>query len=226
MLTRPSQPHTITSSSQSTLMATLGGVLCGVIGMLVVTWVLAINRQVQEQTAAITQLGKSVERTTDAQRVALETLVPAAGDAASRNQLIEKYAINLKKLDEQSATNSALANELKRLRDDSSKLEAKLIRSLGFESQAKAAEKLGVLVENLEVELAKGKFSLIDQESVITRLNDAKSGYLWTKYNYAWYLAWAGWIVALLAGLGCLALWALDPTPKAPEPEQVTVRIT
>ncbi len=223
MLTRPA-PHTIVNSSQSTLTTTLFGMLIGMVGMLGVTWILALNRQVQEQTVAITAVGRSVERTADAQRLALDTLMPTNGNIPAREILVENYGKAIKKVDEQTATNSALANELKRLSEDSSKTEAKLTRALSFEADAKAADKLRAAVSSLEADVKKKGDTINEQSLLLDRLEDAKSGELWKKYTWAWYLAVIGWIIAVLTGLRCIALWASPAeSPKTAVP--ITVRI-
>ncbi len=225
MLTRPAQPHTIVNSSQTTVMNTLIGVFLGMFGMLALTWVLSLNRQVQEQTAAIATLGRSVERTSDAQRLALDTLMPTGGNIPAREAFVEKYGLAIKKVEEQAAMNSALANEFNRLVEDTSKIQKKLDRAAGFEKDAKDAANLRAKVISLDTDIAKAKARLDEQEALLDQIADTKSGVLWTKYTRAWYLAVTGWILAVFTGLGCLSLWASSGLDRK-EPQVESVHIS
>ncbi|MGE5754186.1 MAG: Mov34/MPN/PAD-1 family protein, partial [Planctomycetaceae bacterium] len=100
MLTRPA-PHHVTTVDriQTTALFGLIGALVGALGVAGVLWLHHLGNRVQEQSIALQELGKNVERSSAAQRLALDTLLDQAS-GGQPDKFVEKYDKTVRALDE------------------------------------------------------------------------------------------------------------------------------
>jgi len=222
-----SRPHQVQSSvadrAQAAALFGMMGLFLGVILVAGLAWLYSLTQQMQDQTASLTKLEKSVDETDRVQRWALDSLLAKTDEGSNPRRFIESYQKAAKDLeaakeqvkDKERMTLLAVADN-KRLATELEKVTKERIEaSEKLKSESEAYEKERKRVKDLEAEL----------ETVYK----TPQGELSSKYSTTLYAAIAGWIAAILASLGLLAIWLsrnpLDPEPN-PGPGSVTVPIT
>jgi proteasome lid subunit RPN8/RPN11 len=215
MLSRPYQAQT--SSVDRTQLAAFYGLLglfAGVVIVAVLACLYTLTQQMHDQTEAISKLEKSVEQTDQTQATALAVLLEKNDDVSSPKKFVESYnkakrdleAAKVAVKDKEISTTLALADN-KRL--------AALIEELK-EEKAKIAEKAKKEVQEYEEDHLKVR----ELRSELKSIYETPPGQMSLKYSTALYAAITGWIVAILAGLGLLALWI----SKMPLDDDLTTR--
>ena len=127
MLTRTSHPQATTN--ERTLTAALFGLLgmmAGAVLVLALLWLVQLNRSLQDQAERIDQIAQSVDRSSAAQRLALETLLAKSASAETANDpdaFLTQYRKTSASLDEardkleqQATINGELATKVQRPR--------------------------------------------------------------------------------------------------------------
>jgi proteasome lid subunit RPN8/RPN11 len=235
MLTRTSPPHATTA--ERTLSAALFGFLgmvLGAIGVLGLLWVIQLSRSVQDQADRLERVAKSVDRATDAQRLAFETLLTAQASKEPGDDpdlFLSRYRSTIRslddatsKLEQQSTINGELAAKLRVLDKDNvalrHELELASAEAKKNASDAKDAVLLREKLATLESDNATQARKLADQQEVLDTIPGRRAAALTRRYDRAWYAALAGWGTALLLALGLLAAFGLKPLP-APDPDGV-----
>jgi proteasome lid subunit RPN8/RPN11 len=224
LLTRNAAPPATTADR--TLVATLFsmlGMMAGVLGVLGVLWLNQLARSVQDQHARIDEVARTVERSSAAQRLALETLLESAHATdhdpeafLTRVARMTRERDELRaKLDQQATINGELATR-KIVQD---RTNADLKKELGFaaalaqryEKDAKEADDLRTKLDELTTRSDLQAQKLAEQEHIVDTVEGRKAGALLRSYDRAWYVAAAGWCVALFLALGLAATLGLRP---------------
>jgi proteasome lid subunit RPN8/RPN11 len=212
MLSRPHQATTSTADwAQVAALAGTIGLFAGVIVVAALAWVYTLTQQLHEQTASLAKLEKSVDDTDRVQRWALDTLLSKSEEGSSPRKLIEGYQKAARDLeaareqvkDKERLTLLAVADN-KRLEGELKKAE---------KERADAVKEAKSEREGYESEREKAKGLRSELDSVY----NTPHGELKKQYSTLLYGAIAGWVIALLASLGLLAMW-LSKTPLDDEP--------
>ena len=69
----------------------------------------------------------------------------------------------------------------------------------------------------MDDDLVKLKDTVADQKLLLSAYEKTDTGQMVKKYEIAWYAALAGWVAAILAGLGLVANLAARTPPLPPE---------
>jgi proteasome lid subunit RPN8/RPN11 len=204
MLSRPYQAQT-SSADRSQLAAFYGlmGLFAGVVIVAVLACLYTLTQQMHDQSQAIGKLEKSVEQTDQAQTTAMALLLDKSDDVSSPKKFIESYNKARKEI----STSLALADN-KRLATEISKLK---------EDKIELADKL----KRIEKDGEEDHSRLKELQGELRTVYDTPSGQLSVKYSTALYAAITGWIVAILAGLGLLAMY-IAKTPLEDESSPMT----
>jgi hypothetical protein len=228
MLTRPAPPHV--SGADRTLTATVFAMLGLLAGVLIVLATVGLNqvfKTFQDQSAKVDSLAESVDRSSAAQRLALETLLSSAAskehdpDAflAQYNKTVHNLDVAYTKLEHQVTINDTLAAKAKALENSGDKLRTELALANGaaqkYEKDAKEAPKLRERVDTLETENLRQGRKLAEQEDLLDQPAGKKVVELARRHDRVWYIAVAGWGLALMLGLGLVAVFGLKPLPEA-----------
>lgn len=251
MLSRPA--YQAPPAADRATMAALGsiaGVLVGVLGFSAVLWINGLMSQVRDQGDRIKDLGVIVRDSNDGQRMAIDALLrrtDPADTSATSGRLIDDYKkavreldINRAKADGLAAVAARLGDEVKSLAAQAKELDAKLAKA---EDRIKEnAEEAGA-AKKLRGDLAEAKDTISRQKSTIDSkteqleaVTDAeKAAALLSRARWATYAAIAGWLIAVLLGVGLVALWAhanpirageSPPPPAPPSPSEAPHVIT
>jgi proteasome lid subunit RPN8/RPN11/Skp family chaperone for outer membrane proteins len=221
MLSRPYTAQT-SQADRAQVAALFGmmGLFAGVVLVAALAWLYSLNQQMQDQTVALGKLGKTVDQTDDIQRLALETLLAKTEEGRDPRRFVEKYHKVQKDLDE---TMDALKDK-----DRLTLLAMADIRRLEKELESEKKGKLEA------VEKANEKQKAYEDERERARelsgrldaIYDTPLGKLSWKYSTSLYAAIAGWVVAILASLGLLAMWMTQGLPEDDEPSNSPGSIT
>ena len=232
MLTRTSYPQA--TSNERTLTAglfALLGMVAGAVLVLALLWLVQLNRSLQDQADRIDQIARNVDRSSAAQRLALETLLANSESTETANgpdAFVTQYRKTGRLLDEargklekQTTINGTLATRLLALDSANTKLKKELDVAKTYESDAKEVARLREKVAELETENKKQDSKLADQQEVLEAVPARGAARLVRQYNRAWYAAAAGWSFAAVLALGLAAAFGLKPLPDH-DPEAVS----
>ena len=238
MLSRPAYQQAAPAADRAT-MASLGaiaGVLIGVLGFSGVLWINGLMLQVKEQSREIKDLGDVVRDSNSGQRMAIDALLRRSDPAdATSGKLVDDYKRAVRDLDSARAKAESLASLTVRLSDEVKSL---TIRGKDLETDLTKAKDLtkenadeAKEAKRLRADLAEAKDQVSRHEATIdakTELLDAttdpaKAAALLSRAKWTTYVAIAGWLIAVLLGIGLAALWAhanpLHPEGQPPEPK-------
>ena len=211
MLSRPHQATTSTAN-QAQVAALFGtmGLFAGVVLVAAVAWLYTLTQQLHDQADALIKLEKSADQTEKVQKIALDALLAKTEEGRDPKKFVENYRKaqnDLEDAKDQVKSKEKLtllaAADIKRLEGELTKIQ---------EEKKEAVEKAKTSKEDYEAEREK----VIELRQERDAFSQTKEGQLAWKYSSALYAAIAGWVVALLASLGLLALW-LSRTPLDPE---------
>ena len=225
MLTRTSHPQT--TSNERTLTAGLFGLLgmmAGAVVVLALLWLVQLSRSLQDQAERIDRIAQSVDRSSAAQRLAIETLLAKSESAETTNDpdaFLKQYRKTSEwldeargKLEQQATINGELATRVHSLDSANAKLKKELDQAKVFESDAKEVARLREKMGELETENKKQAGKLDDQQEVLDAIPARGAARLVRQYNRAWYAAAAGWSFAAVLALGLAAAFGLKPLPE------------
>jgi proteasome lid subunit RPN8/RPN11 len=221
MLTRPAPSHV--STAERTLTATLFsmfGMLGGVLLVLAVLWLNQLSKSIQDQSAKLDKVAEGIDHASGAQRLAFEALFSGTKSREhDPDALVTHYHRTAQDLDDARTSNAALAARTRTLDEANGKLRAELdgekTTAQKYEKDAKEAPKLRDRVDALETENQRLGRKLAEQEEALDTPAGRKAITLLRRYDRAWYVAVAGWGVALLLALGLLAAFGLKPLPDS-----------
>ena len=207
MLSRPHQAQA-SSSDKAQLAALFGmmGLFAGVVVVAALAWLYSMTQQMGDQAATLAKLEKSVDQTDRVQMLALDTLLAKTEEGRDPRKFVEHYQKAQRDLEaareavkeKEKLTLLALA--------DNKRLERELEQA--GKEKLEALDKAKDDRESYETEREKSR----DLKSELDSVYKTPQGELSKKYSIALYAAIAGWIAALLASLGLLAIW-LSRTP-------------
>ena len=212
MLTRPPASHVSAADrTQTAALFSLLGVLVGVLGLAAVFWINNLNRRVEEQTQAL----RDLERSSGAQRLAIDAMLSDAGGGPSQ-RISAQYDLVTRERDEarrmirnQETLNDAIAARARELEETNNRLltdlDAATKLAKANEKEAKDAPLLHARVEKLVESSRDQARKLAEQEALLDATDTEKGALLLRKYERAWYAAVAGWGVGLLLALGLVA---------------------
>ncbi len=240
MLTRPASHHATTvDRTQIATLFGLIGTLIGALGLAGVLWLHHLGNRVQEQTVALQELEKTVDRSSAAQRVALDTLL----DQASGGQpakFVEKYDKTIRALDEsrqllknQKTINDTLGARLHELQLGNAQLKTDLAAATKkleqYEKDAKEAPELRVRLSHMEEVAERKDRKVAELDALLETIEGRKAAALLRKYDRAWYAAVAGWGLSLVLSLGLLVAFINlkigdepEPAPEEPPPHRIS----
>jgi len=222
MLTRTSHPQATTNERTLTAgLFALLGMMAGAVLVLALLWLVQLNRSLQDQAEKIDQIARNVDRSSAAQRLALETLLAQAAateTASGPDAFLTQYRKTVRLLDEargelekQTTINGTLAARLLAVDLANAKLKKELDLAKTFESDAKEVARLREKLAELETENKKLDSKLAVQQEVLEAAREPKR--MVRQYNRAWYTAAAGWGFAAVLALGLAAAFGLKPLP-------------
>ncbi|HMB05194.1 MAG TPA: Mov34/MPN/PAD-1 family protein [Isosphaeraceae bacterium] len=240
MLTRPASHH-VTTADRTLTAAIFGllGALVGALGLAGVLWLNHLGNRVQEQTVALQELEKTVDRSSAAQRLALDTLLDQAS-VGQPDKFVEKYGQAVRALDEsrrhldeQKTINETLAARAKELHLGNTQLKTDLAVATKkveqYERDAKEVPELRARLGQMEDVAGRRAKRVAELDALLETIEGRKAAALLRKYDRAWYAAVAGWGLSLLLSLGLLvALINLKvgdepgPAPEGPPPHRIT----
>ncbi len=210
MLSRPHQATTSTAG-QAQVAALFGtmGLFAGVLLVAAVAWLYTLTQQMHDQAEALVRLGKSAEQTERVEKVALDALLAGTEERRDPKKFLETYRNAERDLEEANARVKSQEKLTLLAAADNQRLEKKLAETT--EEKKDALDKLKVEQDRYESEHKRYREMKDERDAVY----ETKEGQLAWRYSTALYAAIAGWVAALLASLGLLALW-LSRTPLDP----------
>jgi proteasome lid subunit RPN8/RPN11 len=227
MLSRPAYPQSPPAERVTTAaLGSIVGLIVGVLGVLAVFAVNAFNQQVADQTKQLKALSDQVHSSSDTERLALDILSRSAkGTPPGESPFTESARKAYRERDEFRARVASLLDHTENLA-----AENKNVRGLYNETKAKLDKANDVIKENedeakqtkdlrRELNETKGKLSstqakLETKEALLSATDEDKAAALIRQARLTTYLAIAGWVLAVLLGLGLVALWAYgNPIP-------------
>ncbi|MFO0958773.1 MAG: Mov34/MPN/PAD-1 family protein [Isosphaeraceae bacterium] len=231
-----SRPHTYAPAPSSsaerlqlatlfTMLGTAAGVLAAAGGL----WLYALNNSVARQTDEIVGLRESLAKASEkhkgevdlarvhAKEAALDSLLREVRPGASPEVFTELYAKTLRERDEaqrdlaqQKALIDNAGSSLVKYQSESKNLRASLEDAQKkLDALEVDARELGRIKDDkakLEAQVKKLEAQASEQGEELLTLKDVQSGKLPRNYQIAWYAAVAGWGLAILLGLGILAM--------------------
>ncbi|QDV32681.1 Mov34/MPN/PAD-1 family protein [Tautonia plasticadhaerens] len=227
MLNRPQSASSTVDRGQSAAVFSLLGMVVGVLGVALALWIATLTGQVREQTRALTGLRAELYRANEdadvgqaAERVrakeqALDALLGEVRVGDSDERFLDVYT-RLHAERDRAVAEAALVEQVGLDLVSKDRQLSQLGRRL--EAQGRALARL----EEVEEEAARLKAAnaLLAEQLEFPGLEGGArpaaggAGALPRKYAIAWYSAVAGWAVAVLLGLGMVALVARTlPTP-------------
>jgi proteasome lid subunit RPN8/RPN11 len=240
MLTRPA-PHHVTTADriQTATLFGLLGTLVGALGLAGVLWLHHLGNRVQEQTVALQELEKTVDRSSAAQRLALYTVLDQAS-GGQPDKVIAKYEKTVRALDEsrqllnnQKTINETLGARLHELQHGNAQLKTDLAattKKLGqYEKDAKEAPELRVRLRHMEDDAERQAKKVAELDALLETIEGRKAAALLRKYDRTWYAAVAGCGVSLVLSLGLLLAFINlkigaepEPSPEEPPPHRIS----
>jgi proteasome lid subunit RPN8/RPN11 len=243
MLSRPySPPMTALDRTQTAALFGLVGAFAGALVLAGILWMHQLGNRVEDQTKAIQDLEKSVERTTATERLALDTLLdPASKEKPEK--FVAQYEKTVLALDEsrrmlnnQKAINDALGADLSELKKGNATLKTDLAAAIAerdeYEKDAKDAPKVRERLIKMEEYAERQAKKAADLDTLLESTEGKNAAKLLRKYDRTWYLAAGGWGLSILLGLGLLVTYInkIDdqpepepaPSPEGPPPHRIT----
>jgi proteasome lid subunit RPN8/RPN11 len=227
MLTRPAQ-RDVTSPVERVQSATVFGFLglfLGVIGLAAALWLGQLLGRIQEQNDSLQALARLVEQSSASQRLASDTLLERAGakdpaEFTGRYERVSKARDEaMRQLEVQRSMNETLGGRNKELEDRAatiaSKLETAQKKLELFQKDADEAPKLREQVASL----LKAKDRLDDLAPWLESPDGRKAAEVVRDLAHTRLLAFAGWGVSALLGLGLAALYLYQKPALVGEPE-------
>ena len=220
MLSRPHQAQVSSPADRAQMAALFGmmGLFAGVVLVAALAWLYTMTQQMHDQTLVLGKLEKAVDQTDHVQMLALETLLDKTDEGRDPRKFVEKYQKAQRELDSarealrdrERMTNLAILDN-RRLEADLEKVKKEKLEALETARSDQA---------RYDLEHAKTR----DLRSELESVYKTPQGELSWKYSTSLYAAISGWIVAVLASLGLLAVW-LSKNPLDSEPLPLTVPI-
>ncbi len=240
MLTRPATHHVGVSAvdrAQTALLFGILGTMFGVVGLAAVLWLNTLSGHVQEQARVIKDLRDTVDKTSDRQRIALDAAMGDAG-GASPAKFVERYSEALRERDDaktrlanQAVASNLLAEKVKLLSEDYSRLNTKYDEAKKFEKIGKEAAELRISFDELHSTSEDQARKIADLEELLDTTDGRKAAILTRKYQNVWYTAVGGWTVSVFLALALAASYAYrqlpsedgsHPSPDPTPPIQIT----
>ncbi len=232
MLSRPAyQAGPSGDRAQTAALASFAGLLVGIIGFAAVLWINSLNQQVHDQADKIKSLGEAVQSNTDMQRMALHTLVDKSEKGTTGVDLFtSSYKRALSERDDwQSRSeklnyiNERLAVEGKSLRAALDETGQKLAKAeTAVKENAAEAKEARMLRDDFSVaskQIATQNATIARKNELLDAVDESKASDLIRRAKWGVYLAIAGWAVAVLLGVGLVALWTYgNPIPPETGP--------
>lgn len=207
---------------QSLLIFTFLGALFGMLGMLALVWLNALNTQVADQTKALEEVRRSIGETTDRQQVALDAAL--ADGTASPDAFIKRYAKAVRERDEaksrlenQQAVNDLLAVKSRQQVDELKDLKASYERAKAYEKDAKELANMRSRLEELRAKNDKQLQAVASLEDLLDTAEGKKAFTLNERLTRTWYAAMAGWAVAGVLALTVGYFFFKTPLPSSGE---------
>jgi proteasome lid subunit RPN8/RPN11 len=222
-----SRPHTVQSSpaAQAQVAALFGmlGLFAGVVIVVAVAWLYTLTQQMHDQTEALNELAKTVKHTDSVQSRAFETLLSKTDVGRTAKSFVENFQKAEKELEEVKVA----VKDKERLNLLAMADNRKLLEELDKTTKEMIEAKANAKKEREDYETERGRVKELNFE--IDRIYKTPQGELSWKYSISLYAAIAGWIVAILASLGLLAMWLsrvpIDEPPSS-MPGSITVPIS
>jgi hypothetical protein len=229
--------------AQTAALFSLIGVMIGVLGLLAVLWLNTLHRSVMDQAEAIKDLEKTTERTAAAQRLAFDTLISDDGGAVVSDKITAQYEKQGRELDEskrqlkiKEVAQDALSTQNKTLIDDNKSLKKELAYASKVVEEYDALKKdvpdVRSRLKKLQDDSERKSRMLAEYEEIVGTDAGKKALSHYRKYEWTWYIALAGWGVALLFALGLFAALSMrppgtdepttEPTDEGPPPHRIT----
>jgi proteasome lid subunit RPN8/RPN11 len=243
MLTRPAVQYSGGSSADRTQNAMLFGLLgamLGVLGLAAVLWLNALNVNIAEQGRALDDVRKSINETSDRQRILFDTALGEAG-GTNPERFVKDYARATRERDDakrqylnQVAINDLVAGKFKQAAEDLATLQAKYDDIKQYEKDAKETAALRLRFDDLRGASERQTRKIAELEDLLDTPEGRKAIALAQKYQNTWYACIAGWSVSAVLALTLLGGYAYlklppeevdEPTPRAgegPPPHRIT----
>ncbi len=210
MLSRPHQASTSSAADRAQVAALFGtlGLFGGILIVAAAAWLYTITQQIRDQTDSLAKLEKTVGRTDQVQEVALRTLLSNAQDP---KRFVENFTRVEKDLED---AREALQREKR-----SAQLALDDNRQLGsrFEELRKKKQEADENLEKNKTEIEDTRAKVKERDREIEGIYKTDRGVLARQYTVTLYAAIGGWVIALLAVFGLLAIWASRTPPGDPE---------
>ncbi len=209
MLSRPHQAPTSAAdrAQVATLFGTLG-LLVGIVLVAAVAWLYSLTQQLRDQTEVLADLRKSAEQSDKVQQVALDALLARESPGADPKRFLDSLTRAQKELGV--AKDEAKSERALALVAAAENRRLVAVLDQARKAEAEAAEKAALTKDEVEKQRQKIK----ELDGVLDQYYKSEKGEVERKYQYSWYFAVAGWLLAILATLATLALWAA----RTPEP--------
>jgi proteasome lid subunit RPN8/RPN11 len=245
MLSRPATHVSHASAADRTQSAALFamlGALLGVVGLSAVLWLNALHGNLQEQARAIDAVRKTLDESTERQRVALDAAVGEASGATPEG-FLKRYATAARDRDEardrlanQQSINESLAAKNRQLTQDLTRLEKDYKLASTFEKEAKQAAELRAQLDEAQAVAEKRRARLEELEPLLDTPEGKKALAALVGNQKTWYYAVAGWSLSLVLALALVGGYVYyrfppdepsdSPTGAGFVPEDPTHRIS
>ncbi len=208
-----SRPHTVQASpadrAQVAALFGMMGLFAGVVLVAALAWLYSLTQQMHDQTVALSKLEKSVDQTDRVQLLALDTLLAKTEEGRDPKKFVENY--QKAKNDLEAAKEAVKDKErLTLLADGRQPAPGERAGNGRRRTSSKPWRRSRSEKQAYEAEHEKAR----DLKTELDAVYKTPQGELSWKYSTSLYAAIAGWIVAMLASLGLLAMWLSQDPPE------------
>ena len=198
------------------------GLFAGLLLVAAAAWLYTLTQQMYNQSLTLGNLEKTVEQTDEFQKIALETLLANTVEGREPKKFVETYRKALKELEESKEATKGKELAARLLTAENGRIMAELDKV----SKAKDDADEKVKMDKEDILALRDKVK--DREAELDGIRNTPEAVLTWKYSTSLYAAIAGWIVAILASLGLVAMWLTRvPIDDGPQmtPSTVTVPV-
>ena len=214
MLSRPAASPAAPAADRALLAAVFSslGLVVGGLAVAAGSWMIALNGQVRDQTAALQGLQAKLDQSDKVSQAAVASLLAQGGSAAGARTFVEDLTRTRNEL--------ADARQLARNQETLAASAAAQVRTVANELELARADaaKVAADAKAAKAELKEQGEALADLKAERDRLLASDAGALSRNYNTAFYAALGGWILAGVLAIAWAVASFLAKLPPAPAP--------
>ena len=214
MLTRPTQSYqsSVADRTQTAALFSLIGGIAGMIGLAGVLWLNALSNRVNEQTETLKEIERSTAEASARQNIALDRLLGEPGGESPEkfvtryNQVTEERDKAIRDVEAMKTVRLALSDRARFFESEANSLKKDLEKATQIVNRYKEEKgdypDIRSRILDLIEDSNKKATTIKHLDELLDNSQGRKAALLLRKYNWAWYLAIAGWGAVTAPRLG------------------------